>query len=921
MTFLDQLADHILKLPFPTDRIAVVMANRRAEIFLKKALGKHSDRPMIAPRMFPVETFIEDLGGWRVQGQTSLIFLLYQAYSERMGNKADPFDQFLKWANWVLQDFNEIDRYLVDARKVYRNLEDIKVLESWGLQPNEEPRGLMKNYMEFWHQLPDLYFHFRELLIQRGWAYQGMAYRKASEEIDSSMETILESMKVDHIIFAGFNAMNTAEERIVTKFLSAGKAEMLWDGDHYYVDDPDQEAGQFIRQFQRRWPAFSREGLRWVGDHFKEAPKQIQMIGINGQIAQAKLAGQIIGELPTDPDERTALVLADEALLLPVIQSLPPDLPPSNITMGIALTHLPMAAGISALLDMHERALNNPRVKRGNPQAFYYRDLEAFLQTELGRFSVGGIHISRQILESLRKNNLIYLTDKELLDRFNVSPHAHLAFQHVSKPIELGRNLVELINRMAAEKKGDMGSINIESLFALYSLLNRLTDLLEQYPVVQDLRTFRMLYHNLLKDETLSFYGEPLSGLQVLGVLETRNLDFDTLIITSLNEGVLPAGKAHNSFIPYDLKRDAGLPTHEEKDAIYAYHFYRLIQRAKKVFFVYNTNQDTTGGGEKSRFLTQLEMEYPEKTGYRILPPMLLSGTANSDSLRTSNPVRKGLDMEPALRQLAERGISPSAINTYLMDPMEFYQRYVLRLREEEEAEEVAGFDTLGNVVHDVLEGCYKPYVGSFPSKETLQNWIADAGSMTAEAFEKHYPNGNIKEGKNHLIFQVATRMVRDFFDSEHRQMKEGVPVILSLEKELKTKVVVPGWEGPVTIKGKADRIDEVNGRIRIIDYKTGKVELKPLKRDMDIWDGTKFKIPIQLLIYQWLYQQETGNADSMGMVFSTRQASRGYQGLNVSDFKDQKELLDWFETILKDKVGEILTLNGVFEDNRLNLA
>ncbi|WGH74550.1 PD-(D/E)XK nuclease family protein [Tenacibaculum tangerinum] len=402
--------------------------------------------------------------------------------------------------------------------------------------------------------------------------------------------------------------------------------------------------------------------------------------------------------------------------------------------------------------------------------------------------------------------------------------------------------------------KEHANALEKEYLFRFYTAFTQLQNLHHEFGYVQDLKTLHQFFRQLIQSESLSFQGEPLQGLQLMGVLETRVLDFENVIITSVNEGILPGNHQQNTFIPFDVKTAFGLPTYREKDALFSYHFFRLLQRAKNIYILYNTEHDVFGSGEKSRFVTQLEMMRNDITETVVSPkvvsmPILLK------------EIQKDQNVLIRLQELAEKGISPSAITSYLYNPMVFYKQKILKINELEDVEETVAANTMGTVVHDTLEELYKPFEGKFLQVKDIEKMQQKTTELVTYYFSKHFKNGDITTGKNRLIFEVANRFVENFLSKEKHLLKDenNQLKIIATEQELSSEIRVEGIDFPVKIKGIVDRIDELNGVTRIIDYKTGKVESTHLKvLDFEAIRELKYHKAIQVMLYAFLYTQHT---------------------------------------------------------------
>ena len=442
-------------------------------------------------------------------------------------------------------------------------------------------------------------------------------------------------------------------------------------------------------------------------------------------------------------------------------------------------------------------------------------------------------------------------------------------------------NFIDRILNFIEKSRDLVSSLEKEYLYRFHTAFTQLKTLNSSYGYFQDIKTLYQFYLRIIASEKLSFQGEPLKGLQMMGMLETRVLDFKNVIITSVNEGVIPANSNQNSFIPFDVKIQFGLPTYREKDAIFSYHFFRLLQRAKNIYLLYNTENDSYGNGEKSRFITQLEL-LREDIEYKTIAQKVIT------EKRVLLEIQKHPSVLEKLKEFAQTGISPSAIGKYLYNPIEFYKQRVLGLKETDQVEETVAANTLGTIVHDTLDELYTPLQGQLLTVAQLQLMKARKEELVTKYFSKHFRNGDFKRGKNRLIFEVAQNYVHRFLELEIAQVKKGDQIqILATEQRLETHIQIDGINFPIKIKGTVDRIDRCNGITRIIDYKTGVVESRQLKvSDLSVIQDHKFEKAIQVLLYTQLYlngQRDISDNIQAG-IYSFRNLKEGFMKINFSD-------------------------------------
>ncbi|MCC6691503.1 MAG: PD-(D/E)XK nuclease family protein, partial [Bacteroidia bacterium] len=865
-SFLDRVAEYITgNYTNKLSELCIVFPNRRAGLFFKTSLARLSDKPFWAPEIYSIEDFIAKISGIEIIDPIAQLFELYEAYKNVEKEKAEPFDTFSQWAQILLADFNEIDSGLVNAQNLFSNLKNIKELESWNVD-TADLTTFQREYLHFWKSMGNYYNEFNRKLEKEKKAYQGLAYKLVTA---STTEKINE-FSWHKIIFAGFNALTAAEEKIIHNLLVAGKAETLWDADTYYLDNKIQEAGRFLRKHSIvDWNKMNPENkFHWVNNDLSVSSKKITVTGVSKNIGQARFAGQLVQELldknPTPNLTHTAIVLADENLLFPVLHSLPAAVQNVNVTMGYPLKNTPIAGFNELLFQLHENS--NKLNKEG---LFYHQDIINLLRHPYTKMLLDtkAEAITETIINYLHEKNSVFCSLK-IIETINIKQSEALQIllsewkntSTVFSCLHQLINLLKLFFSTQKEKDEDdrKANFDLEYLFSYSKIITRLQSLSENYSSLTEIKMLRSLLLQLIRSTNLSFYGEPVTGLQIMGLLETRTLDFENIILLSANEGLLPAGKSQNSFIAHDIKRVFGLPTHVEKDSIFAYHFYRLLQRANNIHILYNTETDELGRGEKSRFVSQLLHEFTLINKTSTITEQLLETSISRSTLASEITIVKTPDILDKLSKKASDGFSPSLLNMFRNCPLKFYFHFIAGLRETDEVEEDIGADTLGNVIHQTLEELYRPLIGKTLSQIDLQGMKEIAEDKLKEKFKKYFPESDLNHGKNLLTLKVACKFISDFFTNEmdevqHLTKRNRQLIIEQLEQEYTAEINV--GNKTIKLKGKTDRVD-TNGIVtRIIDYKTGRADDKELK--IKNWDELKIDIKLnksfQLLMYAWL--------------------------------------------------------------------
>lgn len=907
-TFISETIKVISQQETSFNNVVIILPSQRARVFVKDAL-KEEIKSGFLPQIINIETFVEEISGIKNIDSVQLLFQFYKIYKS-IEDKPDNFDVFASWAVTVMQDFNELDQHLVNTKEIFVYLRDIHRLRKWSVKGTFKETELIKDYFSFIEKLNQYYEAFYGFLTKNKIGYQGVLYREAIKNIDA----FVENNTTKKFYFVGFNALNKAEEILFQKLLEANIADAFWDIDTSFYESTHQ-AGFFLRKYKTQWNFYKYNEIKTLGNWFS-SDKNIQVIGASKNITQLKYAGELL-EKQTD-FKNTALVLADETLLPITLNSLPKNVDAVNITMGYPLKNIPTTNLISAIFQLF---ISQEKLKKTEKGEFYYKDVLRFLkEASIYRtLIVNEISLTDKISSKIVKENKMFVSKDFLEENLNeaskeIQQTILTVFNKFTSIFNFIHRIIELINYL----KDQANELEKEYLFRFYTAFTQLENLHKEFGYITDLKTLYQFFKQLIASENLSFQGEPLKGLQLMGLLETRVLDFETVILTSVNEGILPANNSQNTFIPFDVKIAFGLPTYKEKDALFSYHFFRLLQRAKNIYILYNTEHDVYGSGEKSRFVTQLQMLKDNIVEQNIVPKIV----TEKDELKE---IQKNETILKRLQELAGQGISPSALTSYLYNPIVFYKQKILRIKELEDVEETVAANTLGTVVHDVLEQLYKPFEGKNVVFQDIVIMEKKAEELVLFYFRKHFKNGDTQTGKNRLIFEVAKRYVYNFLKLEKGLLKDNKNTlrIIATEQKLEADINVEGINHPIKIKGIVDRIDELNGTIRVIDYKTGKVEsgnLKIVEYDETIREY-KFHKAIQVMLYSYLFTKSNNFQFSQPMqagIISFKNLKSGFIPMNFTkarkpDNEITQERLDEFINQIKIYIHEIYNVNIPF--------
>lgn len=811
--------------------LCMVFPNRRAGLYFKKYLSELTKKPIWSPKTTTINELMQEISGLTIADPIKILFELYQIYKQEKKSE-ESFDDFYFWGEMMLNDFDDIDKYLVNPNDLFKNLESLKSIQDhfsylsekqieaikqfWESFDPQKHSVHQQNFISIWNILPDIYKKLNEKLTALGIAYEGMIYRRVANLLEGNKPVNLSHEKY---IFAGFNALNQCEKRLFHFLQNNQRAEFYWDYDPHFIQNTNHEAGLFLRENIHEFKSplsFSNKNISQISPE----NKNIEIISIPGNVGQAKIITEKLKlakhEITASPDN-TAIVLADEDLLIPVLQSIPNSIENVNITMGYPVINTPIYSLLEHVIELQKNARKN---------SFYHKDVTAILNHQY--INTYFSKEANNLLQFIRTNNRIIISKDELA----TSPFFSLLFNKVESYIDLSEYFLNIIhhiyqslNENKLEDTLHTPSLEKEYIYHIYLSINRLKEVLQEQQVEIRMDTYIRLIRKIIRNLRVPFTGEPLSGLQVMGILETRLLDFKNIFITSVNEGIFPKTESSLSFIPYNLRRGFGLPTIEHQDAIYAYYFYRLLHRAQNVTLAYNSNADGLQTGEMSRFLYQLKYE----SSYNITEKSLRY------DININQPKEIRIEKTPEIQKILRaylsssgenKYLSPSGLSNYLRCKLRFYFRYVAGLKEQDEVTEEIDAPLFGNILHEAMDNLYQHLKEKPVLPETLSEILKDGRQITVSidhAFNKTYfknPKADYS-GKNIIIREIIEKYVKQLVKKD----AEIAPFeIISLEDTYQTEIPVNlnGDSETVNLGGKIDRVDKLNHHIRIIDYKTG---------------------------------------------------------------------------------------------------
>lgn len=844
---------------------AVVFPNKRAGLFFNEYLAQESDSPIWSPAYVSISELFRSLSPWEVGDPVKLVCELYKIF-RRETQSTETLDDFYFWGEMLISDFDDADKNKVDTDKLFSNLQDLRnIMDDYTFIDDEQEEAIRQFFQNFsierrtalkerfislWDVLGNIYKGFRESLASQNIAYEGMMYRHVIEHLD------VDKLPYEKYVFVGFNVLNKVEHTLFTQLKDVGKAVFYWDYDEFYMKENRQavthEAGEFIRRNLRDFPS------PLSGELFKNLskPKEVHYIASSTENAQARYLPQWIRNNLTTPEKETAVVLCNEALLQPVLHSLPAEVKHVNITMGFPLSQTPVYSFLIALLELHTHGFN---FKSGR---YTFQSVVTLLKHPYTRQLTG----QAELLEKeLTRNNRFYPLPGELgKDEFLTQLFTPLS-GNLNLCIRLSETLQQVASIYQANTSGteDTDAFNQlyrESLFKAYTTINRFRTLIEEDELTVQSETFRRLLVKVLSATNIPFHGEPAIGMQVMGVLETRNLDFRHLVLLSVNEGQLPKSGGDSSFIPYNLRKAFGMTTIEHKIAVYAYYFYRLLQRAERITLMYNTSSDGLNRGEWSRFMLQFLIEWPHPITRQFLEAgQSPQGTSPITVEKTPDVMRRMQSLFD-VRANPKAKFSPSALNYYLDCPLKFYYRYVAGLSAPDEVSAEIDSATFGSIFHYAAEHIYKDLTthGKVINKEALETLLRNEVKLqdyVDTAFKKLFFNVPQNEkpeynGVQLINSAVIARYLKQLLQND---LRYAPFTFIASEMEVDEPIDIQTPKGVIKsrIGGIIDRMDSKDGTLRIVDYKTGgDADTPPHVESLFIPDKKRSNYVFQTFLY-----------------------------------------------------------------------
>lgn len=915
--FHQSLVDHISLEDLPSLKShCYVFPTKRGGVFFKqKLLNSFKGENFFLPAILSIEEFIEKLTNRSITDELTLLFELYKVYQKR--DKLLDFDRFYAWGKIILKDYDEIDRYMADAKQIYHGLQELKEIENvFGF--NDELRDIVANFrtitdkkektklltefLRIWEAVGDVYQEFRLSLDEKSLCYGGIIYRDLAESIGKADF----KNPYEHYHICGFNALSKSEETIFDQLIKNGKGQIYWDADQLYLNDSREEAGNFLREYRDKWP-----DSVWFTEDSLSQNKTVSISAVPQSIGQAHLGATILTEGATKGwrPEETAIVLADEKLLLPVLYAIPFDEHKVNVTMGYPVRLTVAFDLVESYLEVFRKS-----VFKGKEVLVYVHDLKPLLSNAY--LSLLEPRVYEKVINWCIKEKKTRISIAELIARvetpkvkalFSASPNWESLFE------QLKNYLFTIFYHF---KELDENPLDREYIYFFLKEFNKITAYLTERTEQLSLKLIKKIVKEHFKAAKIPFEGVPVEGFQIMGFLETRTLDFKNVIVLSANEGKLPAQRSMNSYIPFALRRAYGLPTFEEQDAIYAYHFKRLLQRAENIHFTYDPEVSKDSSGEKSRFILQLMRKYEGLSNIKVTEEQYTGRLRPLDNADKSINITKTPEVIGNMSRYlvgSEEGkfLSPSSLITYITCPLRFYFQYVLRIHETDDVEEDIDARNFGIVVHRVLELLYQPWVNKELSASDIKGLEKLVAKRVVEVLneEKIIQENQTLIGKDVLTQSIMQRLVLKILQYDQKQAPFKVT---GLERNDFDYQISLGGGKTARLGGVVDRIDEKEGVSRIIDYKTGNVTLagaklmeKPVDEYMEAYfTDPKLKSGFQGYFYGLLTKKELINDFQVG-ILGMKELGKGVQWLQQGR-TISPDLMAAFESRLESLVQEI---------------
>ena len=871
-----------------------IIPNKRSKALLKNNIIDLINKPTIAPIILSIDDFTEQVSGLKESSRTNQIFNLFESYLKISDqNDIQSYSKFRSWANTLINDTNDIEMSLSSTDEVFNYLYELQKLNM--INDDEKNIGL-------WKLLPKIIKRFKSLQLEAGSANKGQIHLLAKENISD-----FSNAHSDYsFIFVGLNSLSKSEEYIINYLLENNRVKVFWDYDHEYLNNPLHQAGHFFRKYKKTWPYYTDNSFL-LGEDFSKERKDFLVYETAKNVAQVKTVNRILRDIYSgENNSKTAVILPRSELLIPMLNSIPSVVDDINVSMTIPLLDLPFSELSLRILNMYV----NLRKK-----GFFYKDVQNVLSDpKLITVMDAKSSSTKDFLDSITEKNLIYVSKDKFKNEFKGSKIIDLVFRSTKENIF--KNIETLFETI---KNKENNSLAIDQFNSIKQVLLIIKNFLEKQKFKMEYKDLRDFYIDMLKNQSLSLVGDINSKVQIMGLLESRGVDFDNVIICSVNEGVLPKDNFNSTFLPFDVRKKFDLPTIEDADARTAYDFYRLTHRSKKVHLIYNSNPDGLDSGEKSRYIYQLEFQ--KKSNYKISNissyfPLNFEKTKQEEHIKSPETVNR-------LNEISKKGFTPSALKDYVEDKIRFYDKYILQIKDSESVIERAEHRGVGNIFHNTMEALYKDQEKKTLTIKSLNQILNKAEETLTQKFIEEYGK-DYNYGKNIIAFQTILKNVKELINSDISKVEKGTKIkVLIIEELLTVNFKTTNLEIKFALKGKMDRVQEEDGVLHVLDYKTGNVEPNKLTftDNEDIIQNKKTNI-IQLACYNLIVSSilNTNNPFKSGII-SFKHINQGTLWMKEKiSFKVRKDVfneedLKNFENLVYEIVEDIHDVNSTFKN------
>ena len=928
MSFVEKIAHFIKEKKFQLNALTIIVPSDRAINKIKQELCKAYRSPIFSPEIITIDKWMQPTGKIRIDSTRQLILLFEITKNIKTLNDIS-FEEFLGWGNTLLKDFDEIDRYLLDADAVFKNLRSIKELDNWDVD-DDQLSSSQKKFKEFWNDIPELYHMFHATLSLQNKISSGMAYR----EFSTKLEDFIPSKSTHRFIFAGFNALSVSELTVIKKLLQSKRAFLLNDSDCYYSQNPIHEAGSFIR---RNKSFLNIDSAIDEMDLIAKKEFQVNVIECTQQIGQVKVAAKELNMLSKTEQDKTLVLLCDESLISPVSKNIPKTVQKTNISLGLPLTQTAIKSWVDILFQIQENK------KKFNTESVYFYDFQRFINHSITMscLSMEEMYLLGKIERDSIKKNRIFQSLRSLKKTELITQIVTILFDNWEENWEKAIRNVRSLNAIIISNISKENSFERTILMVFDESLIELENLIIEGLPRMNRKSFKLFFDQHWSKKNISFRGDPFEGVQIMGLLETRLLDFKNIIALGMNEGHLPATNQINSFIPMDLRSALGLPTTREKQGLFAHHFYRLLHKCEKMTVTYCSNNEQLGPQEKSRYLLQLELELQRINKNMTFTHRFYNVPIQESSASSSQVITKTQLIQKRIENYFKKAISASSLNTYLTCSLDFYYKYIAQLGEEESIEEEIESQQFGSLIHETLEELYGKYAlfdqlgKEFIPKRgpisvgDLEQMKQDYKEILYRCFMNYFDQESqlFLEGKNLLSYTIAQDTIENMLNKEIDFLKkqEQPMYIMQVEakKEITIEVDISGEKRKIRFKGFIDRIDKIGNTHRVIDYKSGKVKKEnvtfKMKESGLIASFKGCKHSVQLALYCLFFKKSFGHLPSEALIYSLTDVTKIDYRL---DFEGNtiEGICDLFEQFLQDVLTDIFDTDEPFEHSSKSL-